>query len=777
MEDGNNNAKIFIYSQSDGENLGRLIVTNSYTDAAGIGSFWNAQCGNIEIHGGYLHITGGENAAGIGSGDGNISKEGVTTIFGGTVTALGGSFGAGIGSGRRYHYDRPNDGEVYIFGGSVTATGGAYGAGIGGGLYCQGGKVTISGSTSIVSAKGGTDAAGIGGGKNGHGVTVTISGGTVRAEGNSYGAGIGGGECTTPKSLDIGSADVTITGGTVIAIAGDDCKGREANGGSAIGCGEGMPDKGGDRRAGSLEIPDNYRVTAGDAEDNIERVFTVSERTDACRWRNYVRIEECKHTTPTEGSDRTEALDYEFNDEKHILHCRYCRETVTDDHDYRSGNTTCVCGRPAEPSDRNVVIQFWFMDGEYTKVNGSYNVSAGGQVPNGSKIVLPNIAPIEGLQFMGYLVNPEGGIPKTIEMQAGEENNLLKGGQVVTINADDGWDGVVGEKTINFFARFLYVFEPEWTVSNDGTTASVTLSNPKFDDVTLSSTDNDPKVTITQTELKEDNLTIGTRYTASAAYSVSSYVYPFTAHKDVFTAVSIELSDKSANDETLENHEDDYANVILSERTLYKDGSWNTLCLPFDMDTFDGTPLEGATMKALSSSDYDSTTGTLTLNFADVDYIEAGKPYLVKWNGTDVVSPEFQGVTITAVQGSAVVTTYVDFVGSFSPVTLTANDKTVLFMGADNKVYYPNASMTVGSCRAVFRLHNGLTAGDIASGANARRFVLNFGDDETTSVNDELRIMSDASAGEWHDLQGRRLSGKPNTKGLYINNRRKVVIK
>lgn len=37
--------------------------------------------------------------------------------------------------------------------------------------------------------------------------------------------------------------DVTITGGTVIAIAGGDCKARDQKGGSAIGCGQGMDNK------------------------------------------------------------------------------------------------------------------------------------------------------------------------------------------------------------------------------------------------------------------------------------------------------------------------------------------------------------------------------------------------------------------------------------------------------------------------------------------------------------------------------------------------------
>ena len=75
-----------------------------------------------------------------------------------------------------------------------------------------------------------------------------------------------------------------------------------------------------------------------------------------------------------------------------------------------------------------------------------------------------------------------------------------------------------------------------------------------------------------------------------------------------------------------------YDRLTLSGRTIYKDGLWNTLCLPFDVDDFTGTPLEGATVKTLGSSSF--SNGTLNLNFTDnLSAIEAGKPYIVKWPG------------------------------------------------------------------------------------------------------------------------------------------------
>jgi hypothetical protein len=119
----------------------------------------------------------------------------------------------------------------------------------------------------------------------------------------------------------------------------------------------------------------------------------------------------------------------------------------------------------------------------------------------------------------------------------------------------------------------------------------------------------------------------------------------------------------------------------------------------------------------------------------------------------------------------------VDFVGSFSPVSLTGGDKTVLYLGANNTLYYPSADMTVGSCRALFQLKD-IIAG--AQPASARSFVLNFGDGETATGIigiGSTRTDTDKNDGYWYDLQGRKLSGKPTQKGIYINHGNKVVIK
>ncbi len=111
----------------------------------------------------------------------------------------------------------------------------------------------------------------------------------------------------------------------------------------------------------------------------------------------------------------------------------------------------------------------------------------------------------------------------------------------------------------------------------------------------------------------------------------------------------------------------------------------------------------------------------------------------------------------------------VSFLGIFSPLSVTQEDKSLLYLGAANKLYYPNAAMTIGSFRAYFQL-NGISG--------VKSCNLNFGDSETgiEEIVDSKSLKS-VSPGTWFSLDGRQLSGKPAKSGLYINNGRKIVVK
>ena len=166
------------------------------------------------------------------------------------------------------------------------------------------------------------------------------------------------------------------------------------------------------------------------------------------------------------------------------------------------------------------------------------------------------------------------------------------------------------------------------------------------------------------------------------------------------------LYDAADNQTVLAAGNGQRVNVTLSGRTLYKDDSWNTICLPFDL-SLKGSPLEGAVLKTLDASYFDASTSTLTLYFSDdLSAIEAGKPYIIKWeDGDNIVSPVFTRVTIEetpSVSPSSGSGEGASFIGTFSPATLTGGNKSVLYMGSDNNLYYPAANRTMNAFRAYF---------------------------------------------------------------------------
>ena len=238
--------------------------------------------------------------------------------------------------------------------------------------------------------------------------------------------------------------------------------------------------------------------------------------------------------------------------------------------------------------------------------------------------------------------------------------------------------------------------------------------------------------------------------------------------------------------------DDKSCTVTLSGRTFYKDGSWNTLCLPFDMDlTF--SPLKDTYMdvRELTGSSFDSSTGTLTLAFtegkeysymgnvfemvkSDITSIEAGKPYLIRWGipegqpSENITDPIFTNVTIKSGTTNAI-TDYVDFIGTYGPTTYTDQDKSILLVGDENKLFYPLNGAHIGALRGYFQL-KGITAGEV----NNTRMWFGDSDSEDGIIDIEHGTLNiEHSAGAVYNLSGQKLS-KPQ-KGINIVNGKKIL--
>ena len=234
------------------------------------------------------------------------------------------------------------------------------------------------------------------------------------------------------------------------------------------------------------------------------------------------------------------------------------------------------------------------------------------------------------------------------------------------------------------------------------------------------------------------------------------------------------LNEETDNAAALDEWDGYEADVTLT-RTL-QTGGWNTLALPFNVEAATLAAINAKlammsgsmTVKELTSSSFDS--GTLTLTFGDATSIKAGTPYLVKvTTPVALASMPFAGAEVskTAV---TVETTAVDFVPTLGLTEVTGDPKEILFVSSGNKLLHPTTLPdNMKGFRAYFKLK-----GDAV---NASSFTLDFGDGETTSINEELRMKNEEFAtAPVYDLQGRRVYDA-NQKGVYIKNGKKVVIK
>ena len=224
---------------------------------------------------------------------------------------------------------------------------------------------------------------------------------------------------------------------------------------------------------------------------------------------------------------------------------------------------------------------------------------------------------------------------------------------------------------------------------------------------------------------------------------------------------ALALSETTDNANALTEWNGYEADVTLT-RTL-QTGSYNTFAVPFSM-----TIPSGWTVKELSSASF--SEGVLTLIFANASSIEAGKPYLVKVSATTDLSVEsFTGVTVSK-DAVPFTSTDVDFIPTLGATTISGDVKSILFLGASNNLYNPNAenSSMKGFC-AYFQLKGS------ALMAPACAFNIDFGDGETTGIisvsGSGLTVNGSDGC---YDLQGRRIEGQPTQKGVYIVNGKKV---
>lgn len=196
---------------------------------------------------------------------------------------------------------------------------------------------------------------------------------------------------------------------------------------------------------------------------------------------------------------------------------------------------------------------------------------------------------------------------------------------------------------------------------------------------------------------------------------------------------------------------------------LYRKFDWNTtLCVPFDVESV--TSAFGSSAKAYEFKEYSSG-----LVFTEREHIEAGKPYLMTFDMTDVdesdktMTKTFENVSINTTLTNSKESGGLTFKGNYKPDFSMEGKHGVACQEIESSWVWAFYKGGTGSNLNAFSAY--------LDGSESEARLAFIFDDETTGIKE----MRQSNAPYFYNLNGLRVD-KP-TKGLYIQNGKKVVVK
>lgn len=258
--------------------------------------------------------------------------------------------------------------------------------------------------------------------------------------------------------------------------------------------------------------------------------------------------------------------------------------------------------------------------------------------------------------------------------------------------------------------------------------------------------------------------------TASWSNAVS-YLRSFIGTR--LSLLKTKFADNSSNNRYLPEELDNTAklsaangktlNVVLN-RTA-KAGTWNTICLPFPLNSTLISYLFGEGSVVEEFSGVTITDGMVSLNFKAVSAMQSGVPYLVRPT-RDVDRPfSFLNVSLKSAAQTVTHNGY-SFTGIYAPTQLKT-DGTDLFVASGNLLKRPTAnSKPLKAFRAYFTL---------PSTAAAAKTSLNI-EGETTGIDDINTSMRPGQT-RVYNLNGQYVGNSLDglSKGIYVVNGKKIV--
>lgn len=668
----------------------------------------------------------------------------------GSLTANGGNQSAGIGLSALMNYDsNVSSGNIVIEGGTITATGGHRGAGIGTGVIKN---TNNDNSTSVQFGN------------------VTIKGGTVTATGGDSGDGIGKGYSYPGPAITFGT--VTIYDGIEMVDA------------SSIS-------------ESIVYMHETTNVTASKADyftiiENGNRRIIVQKVTPAIADvpdQTYTGSEITPEPTVIAGSlSLTKGTDYV----------------------YSYTNNTNVGTAKVRATFRGDYESLGYVEKEFTITKATPTVTAPTAIADlvytGSAQALVTGGTTDVGDILSYCLEENGMYSADIPTgtNAGTYTVYYK------VDGSDNWNAVAGGTV-------------EVPISPKAVTVTAEAKSKEYGAA-------DPDLTATVEGLVgKDAISYTVSRTAGEAvgeYTITptgeaaqgNYTVSFVAGTLAITAKTVTdnnalkvTQDQNGYHATFTGSANDAVNIpdaitvksVTLERN-FSNGKYATLMLPFTMT--DGMTLTGAKIYQFVGVEKVEGQWIATMQ-TPTSPLQANTPYLVEPVTSDLtdgkVTFDLNGgmVTLkteTSNEGSTnsdwqFVGTYTRLTYGTTPFTgnaygFASKDKTVdgIEVKAGEFVYAKEGA-AVPPLRCFLKYKNG----EEFNGARAMSRHASATDEmpqtitvrllgangETTGIGTLDTRTGEFTTDGWYDMNGRKLSGKPTKKGLYINNGKKIVIK
>ena len=351
----------------------------------------------------------------------------------------------------------------------------------------------------------------------------------------------------------------------------------------------------------------------------------------------------------------------------------------------------------------------------------------------------------------------------------------------------------------------------------DGTTTATITGTATVDGVIGS---DDVSVYMGSAEFEDANVGTGKTVTFSGFYLIGESVHNYTLSAQpasVTAEITVKVvnygamtisEDETGKTATLDGDSDEpfaITNNILAKKVYFRSKFVadvpTTICLPFD---FSKANFDNETFGTLNYVDENQETHQLVAHMTPVTELQANTPYYFEPTATtatpanqDYTEIVFDDVTIVADNAGSSTTGDWTIVGNYDRVKWTTDTTDPLYSSthaAELGRAYGYAKKTKTVDGVTYQEGQFVKLGD---GAHTRAFraymlapattdspdllpdaidVVWDNEDGTTGVN-EVKEVNEVNDNSWYTLDGRKLSGRPTQKGLYINNGRKVVIK